>query len=78
MGVELLESLFQKSLELKHVYETQFANFIHEGQQEEIFKYKSSSPPPIFEVFQGDITKFNWSEADFVLANSTCFDIELM
>lgn len=29
-------------------------------------------------MFQNDILVFDWSDADFVLANSTCFTIDLM
>ncbi len=27
---------------------------------------------------QGDITKLDWSDADVIFANSTCYDAELM
>ena len=33
---------------------------------------------PNFEVVHGDILKIDWSAADLVFANSTCFDIKLM
>ncbi len=38
-----------------------------------------SERSPKFEVFHGDLLEFDWwSQADVVLANSTCFDFNLM
>lgn len=66
IGVELLESLYQKSCELKAIYD-----HIHEN--------KAMNPEnkrlPQFEVYQGDLLEYDWwSTADLVIANSTCFD----
>ena len=33
---------------------------------------------PLFKVDLGDILRANWSEADFIVANSTCFSEDLM
>lgn len=70
IGVELLDSLFSKSLEMKTVYD-RYADA------------QSSNPEalklPKFEVYQGDLLKFDWwTEADLVLANSTCFEFSMM
>lgn len=33
---------------------------------------------PEFKVEKGDLLKYDWSDADFVLANSTCFEQSFM
>ena len=33
---------------------------------------------PSFEVHLGDMLEIDWSDADLVLANSTCFDSDLL
>lgn len=60
IGIELLQSLFQKSVELKDTYEQ---------------NTNTDDSRPTFEVFHGDLLEFDWwSNADIVLANSTCFE----
>lgn len=67
IGVELLENLHKKSVEMKEVYE---------GYCQ---KNRPGQTVPKFEVFQGDILEFDWwTTSDLVLANSTCFDLSLM
>jgi hypothetical protein len=57
-GIEILESLYKKSLELGQVYKNAYAKY---------------------EMRQGDFLENNWwTEADVVLANSTCYDMALM
>ena len=44
-------------------------------------EYEKTENKPKFEVYHGDILEENdldWSNADLVLANSTCFDQDLM
>jgi len=43
-------------------------------KQEELIKGEM----PKFEVHQGDMLELDWSDADLVLANSTCFDEGLL
>ena len=33
---------------------------------------------PKFEVYKEDLKRWDWWHADFVIANSTCFDSDLM
>jgi hypothetical protein len=66
IGVELLESLYNKSVELKSVYDTA-------ARSEEL------TGTPKFEVFHDDLLQYDWwTDADIVLANSTCFEYTLM
>lgn len=32
----------------------------------------------MLEIYNGDFLSFDWSEASIILANSTCFSLELM
>ena len=65
LGIEILESLYKKSLELKEVFTL---------TQNKLPSLKSK-----FEVYHNDFLEFDWwSEADFVMANSTCYDMALM
>ena len=60
---------------MKHIYEETFLPQLNEKENKELFNY---DVPPSFEVYQGDMLEFDWSMADIVLANSTCFDMSLM
>ena len=62
MGIELLDNLFHQSTLMKAEYD-------------KTCKGKSF---PKFIVEQGNMLDIDWSEADLVLANSTCFDQDLM
>jgi len=33
---------------------------------------------PTYETHQGDILTYDWTDADFILANSTCFEMSFM
>ena len=69
VGVELLESLFMKSLELKSLYESSQTSQLGEGTVNK----------PKFEIVHGDLLEYDWwNTADLVLANSTCFEYTLM
>ena len=62
LGIEMLDNLFQQSLLMKQEYE-------------------KTQNKPKFEVYGGDMLDdkdLDWSNADLVLANSTCFDQDLM
>ena len=52
---------------------------IYEISDETASKSQAEKPMPEFEVFHGDMLKdLDWSSADLVLANSTCFDTPLL
>jgi hypothetical protein len=71
VGVELLDSLYKSSVEMKAVYD----NYVEESMASS----PEASKMPKFEVNHGDLLEFDWwSEADLVLANSTCFEFNLM
>ena len=62
MGIEILDNLYDQSLLMKEQYEKSF---------------DASKDHPKFEVYKGDMLNsedLDWSNADLVLANSTCFD----
>ena len=40
--------------------------------------FKNVNKKSEFEVYNGDFLQFDWSEASFLFANSTCFSAELM
>ena len=63
MGVELLGNLYKQSLQLKQEFD-EYA----EGQDR----------AAKFEVHHGDMLEVDWKDADLVLANSTCFDQDLL
>ncbi len=68
IGVELLESLYSKSVEMKVLYDDHIKT--NPSKQENATS---------FEVIHGDLLEFDWwNQADLVLANSTCFDFSLM
>lgn len=66
IGVEILENLYCKSLEMKEVFQAAVTN-------------NRLASHTKFEVYKNDFLEFDWwSEADLVLANSTCYDMCLM
>ena len=70
-GIELLENLYKQSLKMKQGYE-RYVDTLDEQE------YCLLHAPPCFEVEHGNILKLDWSEADFILANSTCFSYQLL
>ena len=65
-GIELLPNLYKTSLEVKDQYETLLKD-----------KYNDAIHPGI-EIENKNIEKTDFSDADLVLINSTCFDMELV
>jgi hypothetical protein len=57
----------------KESYDNKFEELIKSNEY--LNKYLSK---PEVEIENGDFLKYNWGEASFILANSTCFSIELM
>lgn len=75
MGIELLDNLYEQSLLLKDEYDS----YVKDNQDESQQKNAAESGIPSFEVHHGDMLKdLDWSGADLVLANSTCFDQSLL
>lgn len=72
IGVELLESLHNKQADLKILYDSEVKANIGTKKLKDILNYQKA---PEFEVNQGDLLEFNWTNGDFVLANSTCFEM---
>lgn len=71
-GVEILEGLYNTSLELKQKWDTTAKALLKEDGQEEETE---------LEFTLGDGTDFlvkDWSDGDILFANSTCFDDSLM
>ena len=71
IGVELLDCLFTKSVDMKAVYDRYIEGL--STSSENVVQM------PKFEVNHGDLLTYDWwSNADLVLANSTCFEFKLM
>ena len=70
-GIELLEGLFNISTRIKSKYDEEFPAF--QAQNQELW-----STIPSLEFLNSDFFKVNWADADFIFANSTCFDHEMM
>jgi len=69
IGVEILEGLYNTSLELLEQWNAQIKPTLTE------------QPPTEVEMAHADVTDFSlkdWSDGDVVFANSTCFDDRLM
>ena len=58
-------------MELKDLYYEIYPQHIQEQKT-------GSYTIPEMKFIHGDLTQYDWSNADLVLANSTCFDRELM
>ena len=61
---------------MKQVYDDYIANVDPEEYQE-LFGW-SKDAAPTFEVNKGDMFEFDWSDSDFIFANSTCFQSRMM
>ena len=61
---------------MKKVYE-RYVDDLNDQEYYNNFRIQKKNAP-FFKVNHGDILKIDWSEADFILANSTCFSQELM
>ena len=64
-GVEILEGLYQASLAIKSIYEAEM---------------EAAGAPqcPRLEFVLGDLFDTDWTQADCIFANSTCFSNEMM
>lgn len=75
-GIEILESLMTVSTSLKAEYDAYTAE-ADPAEYEAVFA-RPKSAAPRFDVVLGDILVEDWSNADMVFANSTCFNATLM
>ena len=75
-GIELLESLHTESSKLKEKYD-QYIDEVNELEYQRIFLIPHCNAPK-FEVIHGDFFQKDWSAADLVFVNSTCFETSLM
>lgn len=74
IGIEYLENLHILAKEIKSVYDMKFESLL-KNYPEYFENYKKI---PDFDVINGDFLSYDWSDASFVFANSTCFTAELM
>lgn len=72
IGIEYLDGLFKKSMDLRDIYFEKFPDALREDM------FITYGTVPELEFHKDDFLDFDWKDADFVLANSTCFDKELM
>jgi hypothetical protein len=70
-GIELLESLFSLSLSMKSKFESMKESLLFD--QAHLF-----DDFPGIQFFCSDFFQFDWTDADMILANSTCFSDEMM
>ena len=75
-GIEFLQNLHTESTKLKAKYD-QYIDEVNELEYQRVTLIPHCYAPK-FEVVHGDILKIDWSAADLVFANSTCFDLKLM
>ena len=75
-GIELLDNLHGQSLRMKQVYDD-YVNSLRDQDYFNKFRIQKKQAPN-FKVEKGDILQDDWSEADFILANSTCFGEDMM
>lgn len=75
IGIEYLEMLHNIGLDIKSKYDKKFEEIFNNYKDSYFQNYDSI---PQIELINGDFLKCNWSEASFILANSTCFSNELM
>jgi len=69
VGIEVLESLYSISLQIQSEYNSVFS-------EEDNRELLTNAPEVKFLV--GDMFEIGWGDADFIFANSTCFDMEMM
>lgn len=69
-----MEKLHKLAKDVKSIYEQKFESLL-KNYPEYFEDYKKI---PDFEIVNDDFLSFDWSDAAFVFANSTCFTHELM
>jgi len=74
IGIEYLENLHLLALETKNKYDEKFEDIFKNNK--ELFKFVNKKSD--FEVYNGNFLSFDWKDASFIFANSTCFSAELM
>ncbi len=73
MGIEYLENLHKIALDVKSEYDIKCESV--RKINEELIPFNKM---PDLVIENGDFLKFDWRDASVILANSTCFSIELM
>ena len=58
---------------MKSEYDSKFEGILKQNQE-----YFNFDTIPEIIIENGDFMKYDWSDASFILANSTCFSIDLM
>ena len=67
VGVELLDSLFEASMDVLDRYDRKLRRLI-----------QGRNDSPQIEYVHGSFTNVDWSDGDLIFANSTCFSDELL
>ena len=73
VGIEYLETLYDLSQEVKQIYDSTI--------NEKFSTYKqlfTMSQPNKIEFIKGDFLKEKWEDTSVILANSTCFNLDLI
>jgi Histone methylation protein DOT1 len=70
-GIELVEGLFNISLSIKSKYDEEFPRI--QSENPDLFSFV-----PSLEFILNDIFEVDWSDADLIFVNSTCFEPEMM
>lgn len=74
IGIEYLENLHNIGLNIKEKFDENFKIFREEN--EEIIPNFINNQS--IELINGDFLAYDWKDASFIFANSTCFSPELM
>lgn len=74
VGIEFLEKLHALALEVQQIYVENIPS-VFQGNQH---LFPLLQQPNIIDFINNDFLKEDWSNASVILANSTCFSIELM
>ena len=69
VGIEILEGLHDISVQVKEVYEREMPAAL--AQNPQVFKKM-----PEVQTILGSFFEVDWTDASFIFANSTCFDID--
>jgi hypothetical protein len=73
VGIEYLENLHNIAVEVKADYDIKYESV--KKTNEDFIPYDKM---PVIVVENGDFLQFDWRDASFILANSTCFSVDLM
>jgi hypothetical protein len=74
IGIEYLENLHTLALVIKSNYDENFDEVLKKNAS----SFRNVSKKIDFEVYNGNFLQFDWTDASFIFANSTCFSVDLM